>query len=905
MGRHPMKDVLGNHFKGPIIPFGSLVEYHPTTAKDQSRIHQFGKKVLPGLFLRYSLYAGWIWKGDVLVADIEELETMDASEIYSKRLNAKEVTFPKENGNFIFPVADGRIKLLGGDQDLRTSTLTRDRPNWGESHIDFPGESEGSLPQPRDSFPDAGEAINDFGPCQETSYTAITLNQESNFTRRERNHSLFHWSTLTFPELRTRIWMLSKRNASMIIGISMGQEICLTLVQVSLNLLYWKKTSRRVNVVREEIDEKTAHIQARSLMARTLGENGKNAKLKERQKWSHEKPQLDNARKLRGFFFIDPEDKEFKETIKNAGKELETPVVPAMPCKIMKKNCGRGASNKIKTRLACILEASESTRLRMGESLPNHHEDHIAGKGWQFTAALQFGSQIYSYAPSHENSCKQKQQWTRIGKNWRKFRRQTWRKSEVRKMETKHPKYKGRIVLRGDIVTDDSGSHAVFTEQGPSSSQMTAAKVMDIISRLPACAGQAADAVFAYSQVKKGGCSQIIQKFQYRNVQTFRFVYHDTNGQNHGPVWKITVVPLERNLYGHPLAGLSWERQFEKILLQHGWEKIPNWECLFVHREKGLFLSVYVDDIKLAGKKQNINPMWKVLNKEVDLGEPTSFLDHVFLGCIQRQCEITKDMVDNYRAMFESRISAGRTRKTSTLREFSFALSERLKNVSLVNTGTSFWKKKKITIERRDPLFALSERNWYPNNHMRSMGWKQLSGKTSWKYLSLVMNRSSVFNAQKICVFSDSVLCLGKLHENPQSNKAWEDRLTWFKSSPEYRNLWQNWWWGNGIRVEYLPQDSPRCSSATKSKSYCWDWVKHHKNSQDGLSSCRCSTTSHGDQETTRKNASQMLNSCLYLRKDSELDNGQFSDLDHRKSGFLSVKIVHKVNGRRWLSWWC
>ena len=58
------------------------------------------------------------------------------------------------------------------------------------------------------------------------------------------------------------------------------------------------------------------------------------------------------------------------------------------------------------------------------------------------------------------------------------------------------------------------------------------------------------------------------------------------------------VVPLERNLYGHPLAGLLWERQCEKILLKHGWEKIPNWECLFVHREKGLFLSVYVDDIK-------------------------------------------------------------------------------------------------------------------------------------------------------------------------------------------------------------------------------------------------------------------------------------------------------------------
>ena len=91
--------------------------------------------------------------------------------------------------------------------------------------------------------------------------------------------------------------------------------------------------------------------------------------------------------------------------------------------------------------------------------------------------------------------------------------------------------------------------------------------------------------------------------------------------------------------------------------------KVSNWECLFVHREKGLFLSVFVDDIKLAGKKQNIDLMWKVLNKEVDLGEPTSFLDHVHLGCTQRQCEISKDIVDNYRTMFESRISAGRTEK--------------------------------------------------------------------------------------------------------------------------------------------------------------------------------------------------------------------------------------------------
>ena len=191
---------------------------------------------------------------------------------------------------------------------------------------------------------------------------------------------------------------------------------------------------------------------------------------------------------------------------------------------------------------------------------------------------------------------------------------------------------------------------------------MTAAKVMDIISRLPGCAGQAADPVSAHTLAKMEDATKLskipISEMSRHWIRLPRHKWPKSWTSMADP-----VVPLERNLYGHPLAGLLWEKQFEKILLKHGWEKIPNCECLFVHRDKGLFLYVYVDDIKLAGKNQNINPMWKVLNKEVDLGEPASFFDHVYLGCTQRQCEISKDIVDNNRAMFESRNSAGATEK--------------------------------------------------------------------------------------------------------------------------------------------------------------------------------------------------------------------------------------------------
>ena len=118
---------------------------------------------------------------------------------------------------------------------------------------------------------------------------------------------------------------------------------------------------------------------------------GRNANLKERHKWSNEKPKLHNARRLRGICFIDPEDKELKETIKNARKKLEKPMAPAMPCKTSKKSKHgetRGKTNEIKSKLACILAARESTRLRIEESLPNHLEDHIAGKEGLFTATL-------------------------------------------------------------------------------------------------------------------------------------------------------------------------------------------------------------------------------------------------------------------------------------------------------------------------------------------------------------------------------------------------------------------------------------------------------------------------------------------------------------------------------------
>ena len=145
---------------------------------------------------------------------------------------------------------------------------------------------------------------------------------------------------------------------------------------------------------------------------------------------------------------------------------------------------------------------------------------------------------------------------------------------ENAELEAKHQNYKGRVVFRGDIVKDDPRSYAVFTEPGSSALQMTAAKVMDIISILPGFEEQTADAVSAYSQVKMEDARNLLKipKSECSDI------WIRPPRRKWPKSWSSTedpVVPHARNLYGHPLAGLYSVRHCEKIFLKHGWEEIP------------------------------------------------------------------------------------------------------------------------------------------------------------------------------------------------------------------------------------------------------------------------------------------------------------------------------------------
>ena len=327
---------------------------------------------------------------------------MDASELHARRLNAKEVLKPMKGDFFIFPIVDGTVKISGGDQVLRTSTLIRDRPERGEEQEILRGESGGlSSPsqQQADSTRDDAEPKNDFWsitgdffyrhhveprvklymPREESfpiplKYIDVTRTTHTSLDVVLEKHIEDYWNVDEEKEL-SDLWT--------------GFTRFTTLSEKPPDGYTW--SGRRL--ARKQTTTRTDNVWPD--MWKHMSDASKR---KANQKWPIEKPKLDNARKLRGIFFMEPEDEDFKNIMKNARWKFEIPMPVTMPCKTPihsggETYCGIGKS---KTKHACIVEADESTRIRLEGAPQRYHEDHIAAKGINSLSSL--GAQAYSNA---------------------------------------------------------------------------------------------------------------------------------------------------------------------------------------------------------------------------------------------------------------------------------------------------------------------------------------------------------------------------------------------------------------------------------------------------------------------------------------------------------------------------
>ena len=201
--------------------------------------------------------------------------------------------------------------------------------------------------------------------------------------------------------------------------------------------------------------------------------------------------------------------------------------------------------------------------------------------------------------------------------------------------------YKGRVVFRGDQVRDETGFFAVFSEQGTSAAHQAAAKFLDALARMPGNSGADSDAVGAYTQAELGGVETWISLPRHRQPASWANI-------------QDPVCRLRLNLYGHPLAGLYWEKHCRAILLENGFEPVPGWECLYFHRSLQLFLSVYVDDFKMAGKEKNMDAMWAKLSEKLDLEPPTPLDGNIYLGCKQDEVKVNSEMLKNKEDMHKT-----------------------------------------------------------------------------------------------------------------------------------------------------------------------------------------------------------------------------------------------------------
>ena len=299
-----------------------------------------------------------------------ELEQMDASEIYARRLNAKEVLTPMSGEKFIFPIADGTVKLSGGDQDLRTPTSIQDRPDRGEEQGILLGESDefSSNPHQQSSWYD-GEARNDFRSisdnfiCRHHVEPRIKLyvRREESFPIRRHKKYRHILGCIVGKTLKT-------------IGTLMEIENCQMHGQVSQDSPY---------LLREKPPD--GHTWSGKRLTRKQTTSRPDTLWPEMWKhmWAIEKPKLENARRLQCIYLIEPDDEEFKCILKNARRRLGIPMSAAMSCKLQRgqnrETCRTVGEHK--TKDACIVETDESMKKRMEGSPHKNHEDHIAGKG--------------------------------------------------------------------------------------------------------------------------------------------------------------------------------------------------------------------------------------------------------------------------------------------------------------------------------------------------------------------------------------------------------------------------------------------------------------------------------------------------------------------------------------------
>ena len=672
-------------FDGPIIPLGAAIKYLPITFKDKAKCHKLGTKLLSGIFMGYVQHAGGGWQGDLKIIDAQEMDEAEKVALVNvKRFKAAEVfvdyrtasgssATSREEGKIYFPLAEGSVGQPGLDA-RQQKKLSKRRASQGEPADEVVEEPPVEPPVVHE--PDFWTVNEDqlvrvhrtpriklfnfleVEPPIPIEYVDVMRITETDLETKAESRIEDYWNEDHVPDAGPR--QLS--------SFWTGRTI-IKLLRIAPPRWEWQ--SGRLTQVQKSRTGRpgrppTQWVEHWRLM------NGKD-KEEAIEEWKIEGPKREAARAARGIFKITDTEEKYNAIMTEAKAKYAVPDAPAMPV---------------------ILQANSSVR-KHSKKNKNHRTKHFEKIAPVGTVSENYYALVHT--PVDMKKAMQIPDAKKaVDKEWQKLIDKTaWDYDSVRPkadviaeskrlkkkahfgslMDLCHEKhselklliklFKGRVVFRGDQTRDEDGFFAVFSEQGASASHIAAAKFLDAIARCPGCDGEDSDAIGAYTQVVLKEAHIILGGTEDNYIETWISLPRDRRPKHWDNIEK-PVCKLRLNLYGHPMAGLIWEKWCDKAITDSGFNKIAGWECLYVNPVKQLFLSVYVDDFKMSGNAENLKPMWKTLGEKIDLEPSVPLNGNVYLGCGQSDVAVDKILVTEKQTLLHNLMNNNKIEETQT-----------------------------------------------------------------------------------------------------------------------------------------------------------------------------------------------------------------------------------------------
>ena len=431
------------------------------------------------------------------------------------------------------------------------------------------------------------------------------------------------------------------KSVLMIIGMSTRKEVFQILGKDSQNLFYWKKNLQRDICGPRETDKKSSDHWTRQCVAWSMDQNWW-SRSEEREARMDKREVETRWWSTIEWHSIDVEGEEKFGSAHGRGNAVQQ---GDWRSRLLSGNWSeaRRTHQFPKTKYAWVVEAHESTRQRLESSLPQSHEDHIADKGHNSITSLCFCRR------QKKSGCK-----SSSGQGMEEARNETipaWKLDKVRskkevileaqkdkkkvhfvslmdtchlkiaELEPQFQKYNGRVVLRGDIVKDDSGAYAVFTEQGSSASQMTASKSHGYHIQTARMLRTSSGRSICLYPGKNDGCSQNCSKFQSQNVQIYGYVFHDTNGPNHER-WRSSGSSLTKFVRIPAGGSLLWKAVRASSVGTEIGKRTEIGKCLLVHRTtRSILIEIRGTTSKWVERSRKWRPSGRKVMKNVDLDE--------------------------------------------------------------------------------------------------------------------------------------------------------------------------------------------------------------------------------------------------------------------------------------------